>query len=65
MTVIYAVIEFYGTEEAEVVGLFSTMKLAEDLKKGTSLLGNQRVLLGSSYGKPPWARVLVCESSVW
>jgi hypothetical protein len=33
MTVIYAVIEFYGTEEAEVVGLFSTMKLAEDLKK--------------------------------
>jgi hypothetical protein len=33
MTIIYAVIDFYGTEEAEVVGLFSTMKLAEDLKK--------------------------------
>jgi hypothetical protein len=33
MTIIYAVIDFYGTEEAEVLGLFSTMKLAEDLKK--------------------------------
>lgn len=33
MTIIYAVIDFYGTEESEVAGLFSTMELAEDLKK--------------------------------
>ena len=33
MTIIYAVIDFYGMEEAEVAGLFSTRKLAEDLKK--------------------------------
>ena len=53
MTIIYAVRDDYGTEESEVAGLFSTMKLAEDLKKDLPFSVIKEYFLNPITERPP------------
>ena len=53
MTIIYAVIDFYGMEECEVAGLFSTMELAEDLKKDLPFSEIKEYFLNPLTERPP------------
>jgi hypothetical protein len=53
MTIIYALIAFYGTEEATICGLFSTRELAEDAQTDSPYSEIQEHYLNPFTEHPP------------